>query len=95
MTTVLGLPKDLAMDDDRLLPSILIAGMDEGFRLRAELQEAEADLRRLERERATAMARAELAKERYEANRGYVLDVWQTLKAGWRPKPPAEAETPA
>lgn len=77
------LPKDIGMDDDRLLPSILIRGMNEGLRFREELQEAEASVRRLQHELALATERVEVLRARYDMNAGFVRDVWGTLKGEW------------
>jgi hypothetical protein len=82
----------MGMDDDRLLPSILIRGMDTGLRLKEELAEAEAAERRLRHELAVATERAEVLRERFRDNASFVRDVWETLKQGWlsRPHPPTE-----
>jgi hypothetical protein len=78
-----ALPKDMTQGDDRLLPSILLVGMDTGLKLRDELIVAEAEVRRLRTELAVAEGRVEIAKERQKANESFVRDVWDTLKEGW------------
>ena len=92
-------PVNVGMDDGRLLPSILLRGMDSGLKLKDELGAAEAAERRLTHELALATERAEVLRERYRDNAAFVKDVWQTLKAGWlaRPHPAADptADQPA
>lgn len=66
--------------DDRLLPSILLRGMDEGIKTRNELSEAEAEERRLQAALGLATARVEVLRARFEENRKFTLDVWDTLK---------------
>ena len=81
--TLDDLPKDMTMTDDRLLPSIVIRGMDEGLKFKWELQEAEATMRRLQHELALATERVDVLKVRYAANAAFVKDVWETLKDEW------------
>ena len=82
--------------DDRLLPSILIKAMDEGIRTREQLTEAEADERRLRTELGFATARVETLRARFEDNREFTENVWETLREEFsRPHehlaaPPAE-----
>ena len=86
----------MTMDDDRLLPSILIKGMDEGLRLKEELSEAEAAARRIAHEFALATERCEVLRQRYGDNAAFVKDVWGTLKGEWlkRPHPAADEVMP-
>jgi hypothetical protein len=74
-------PMDLPpVGDDRLLPTILIHAMNEGFRLKDEVMTAEAEERRLRSQLAVAVERAEIARTRYDQNREFAKDVWATLQ---------------
>ena len=72
--------------DDRLMPSLMIRGMDEGLRLLEALHEAEARQRRHERDLTSAREQTELARGRYEANRELVKDMWGTTRAELQPR---------
>lgn len=86
------LPTTLDMGDDRLMPSILLRGMDEGLKLKDEITEAEAAERRLQGELGRATERVEILRERYRDNRTFVMDVWDTLKTAWQARPHPAAD---
>ena len=69
-------------DTTKAAADLLGQAMTEGYRLLADLDAAEAEVERLERDLHAAMARARVIRGRYDANRNMARSMWDTVRGG-------------